>query len=113
LIANNKMQYTSGEINENVYCNANESIQGALKRFNFERDELLGKINVLISSRDSAEVSIQQPYEEKELPTIEHVESTPVAPQKVDVKPTEVNENSNGLTKVQNPRDIVVVRMEP
>jgi chromosome segregation ATPase len=137
LIANNKMQYTSGEINENVYCNANESIQGALKRFNFERDELLGKINVLISSRDSAEVPVQQPYEEKELPNIEPdsrdsaevpvqqpyeekvlpniepVESTSVAPQKVDIKPTEVTENSNGLTKVQNPRDIVVVRMEP
>ena len=64
-------------------------------------------------SRDSAEVPVQQPYEEKELPTIKHVESTPVAPQKVDVKPTEVNENSNGLAKIQNPRDIVVVRMEP
>ncbi len=155
------MQYTSGEINENVYCNANESIQGALKRFNFERNELLGKINVLISSRDSADVpvhqpdeekekssiepvsrdspdeSIHQPNEEKEIPSIEsisidrpeqsihqpneekevssvsHIESTHNTPQKIDVKPTEVNENSNGLTKVKNPRDIVVVRMEP
>jgi hypothetical protein len=137
LIANNKMQYTSGEINENVYCNANESIQGALKRFNFERDELLGKINVLISSRDSAEVPVNLPYEEKELPSVEHVsndgieepmhqlneekeipsvghvESTPMTQKKIDVKPTEVSENSNGLTKIKNPRDIVVVRMEP
>ena len=137
LIANNKMQYTSGEINENVYCNANESIQGALKRFNFERNELLGKINVLISSRDSADVpvpnsteekgipsiepvsrddldkSIHTPNEEKEIPSVNHIESTNDTPQKIDVKPTEVTENSNGLTKVKNPRDIVVVRMEP
>ncbi|OGD53532.1 hypothetical protein A3K80_07135 [Candidatus Bathyarchaeota archaeon RBG_13_38_9] len=134
LMANNKMQYTSGEINENVYCNANESIQGALKRFHFERDELLGKINVLISSRDSAEEPVHQQYEEKELPIIEQVELAPTAhqqyeekeflsigsvesittaPQKVNVKSTEVNGNSNGLTKVHNPRDIVVVRMEP
>ena len=142
LIANNKMQYTSGEINENVYCNANESIQEALKRFNFERDELLGKINVLISSRDSAEAPINQPYEEKEppkenigsenvasheisikptevgetskeIPVVDHVESAHLTPQDTDIKTKEVNENSNGITKVQNPRDIVVVRMEP
>ncbi len=142
LIANNKMQYTSGEINENVYCSANESIQGALKRFNFERDELLGKINVLISSRDSTVAPINQPYGEKEsptehiepentisqkvdfqptevnqtskeLPVVDHIESTNMTPQNVDVKTKEINENSNGLTKVRNPRDIVVVRMEP
>jgi chromosome segregation ATPase len=113
LIANNKMQYTSGEINENVYCIANEFIQSALKRFNLERDEILGKINVLISSRDSAEETIQQQYEEKEPPATENVESISAAPEKVDVKPIEVNENSNGLTKVQKPKDIVIVRMEP
>ena len=94
LMANNKMHYTSGEITEDVYTRANESIQNGLHRFSSERKDIVDKINTLIASRDSVE-NLGEPILETE------------------TKPQKLAQGPPGLTKTGGPRDIVVVRMEP
>jgi len=92
IMANNKMQYTSGEIGEEEYCLANEAIQEGLNRFSSERKNIDDKISSLISMRDSAE-DVGEP--------------------KPETKPQQTSEQTFGLTKTGGPRDIVIVRMEP
>ncbi len=99
LMANNKMHYTSGEIGEDAYSVANESIQNGLRRFSSEKKSTDDKINSLIASRDSAEdVGAKLEPETKPTPAPEQPE--PLT-------------KTVGLTKTGGPRDIVIVRMEP
>jgi len=100
LIANNKMHYTSGEIGEDAYSLANESIQSGLRQFSSERKTIEDKINALIASRDSAE----------EAGTLKpETETKPVQSPEQGIVPAKIV----GPTKVGGSRDIVVVRMEP
>lgn len=100
LMANNKMHYTSGEIAEDGYNLANESIQNGLRHFLSEKKSIDEQINGLITLRDSAEdVGIQTKATETK---------SPQAPE----EPTGLTKTI-GLTKTGGPRDIVVVRMQP
>ncbi|MGQ9542820.1 MAG: CdvA-like protein [Candidatus Bathyarchaeia archaeon] len=92
VMANNKMHYTSGEIGEEEYCLANESIQKGLHRFMQEKKDIEDKINSLIAFKDTAE----------DLGELKR-EAIPV---KAASQPVE-------LTKTGGARDIVIVRMEP
>ncbi|MBS7651012.1 MAG: CdvA-like protein [Candidatus Bathyarchaeia archaeon] len=92
IMANNKMHYTSGEINEEEYCLANESIQKGLQRFIQEKRDIEERMNSLIAFRDTAE----------DLGELKR-ESAPV---KIASQPVE-------LTKTGGTRDIVIVKMEP
>ncbi|MEM2942436.1 MAG: CdvA-like protein [Candidatus Bathyarchaeia archaeon] len=100
LMANNKMHYSSGEIDEEAYSLANESIQNGLKRCSSEEKNVDEAINKLIASRDSAEdVGVERPgVDEKPVPAMEE----PGPPKK-----------SIDLAKTSGSRDIVIVRMEP
>jgi len=100
LIANNKMHYTSGEIGEDAYSLANESIQNGLRHVSSERKSIEDKINALIASRDSAE-EVGTLIPEMETKSAQGSEQT-VVPAKT-VTPS----------KIGGPRDIVIVRMEP
>jgi hypothetical protein len=100
LMANNKMHYTSGEIGEEAYSLANESIQNGLRRCSSEKKSVDEAVNRLIASRDSAEdVGVERPL----------VEEKPV-PAEEEPRPSAKNID---LAKTGGPRDIVIVRMEP
>ncbi len=99
IMANNKMHYTSGELGEEAYNLANETIQNGLRHFSSEKKNIEDKINTLIASRDSAEDIGTSRIEPQTKPP-------PVA------EPT-VLTKTPGLTKTGGPRDIVIVRMEP
>jgi hypothetical protein len=99
IMANNKMHYTSGELGEEAYNLANESVQNGLRHFSSEKKSMEDKINSLIASRDSAEDIGTSRIEPQTKPT-------PVAEPSVLTK-------APGLTKTGGPRDIVIVRMEP
>jgi len=99
IMANNKMHYSSGELGEEAYNLANESIQNGLRHFSSEKKNIEDKINSLIASRDSAEDIGTSGIEPQTKPT-------PVA------EPTVLTKTA-GLTKTGGPRDIVIVRMEP
>ncbi len=100
LMANNKMHYTSGEIAEEGYNLANESIQNGLRHFLSEKKSIDEQINGLIALRDSAEdVGIQ-------------TKETETKSAQVPEEPTGLTKTI-GLTKTGGPRDIVVVRMQP
>lgn len=100
LMANNKMHYTSGEIGEDAYSSANESIQNGLRHFSSEKKSIDEKINSLIASRDSAEDVGASKLEPETKPAPAPDQPAPIT------KPVE-------LTKTGGPRDIVIVRMEP
>ena len=100
LMANNKMHYTSGEIAEDGYNLANESIQNGLRHFLSEKKNIDEQINGLIALRDSAEdVGIQTKETETKSP-------------QVPEEPAGLTKTI-GLAKTGGPRDIVVVRMQP